>query len=217
MSINKYQEIFQQLFEQFEETLRDPDITRKLQRLPGVDETVDDIQNKLLNLMRDLNGFDANLQELISDMGGISEHKYNETHGTIPDEYVIVYFPSAKMMKVYAPTEIDDFLKHIRTNFRNIEYYEVVRDSHKQKIILIYDSIDDEELARLKKHIVNFCNQFLDEPILDLDVLVIKDLDSGQSELILNKYFVNNISEKELFCQKMMEYITDQEKNSHIS
>ena len=45
------------------------------------------------------------------------------------------------------------FLNEVTTTFKNYNFYEVVRDESRQKIIIIYEQTDPEELDKFKLYI----------------------------------------------------------------
>lgn len=170
--------------------------------------------NNLINVLAKEISKDHNLICLLEDLDGITKKDYHNTQ--IPNDYIIIYFPTADMIKFYKPGEIDKFIYQARAHFKDKEYWEVVRNNSEQKIIIVYDSSNKQEIDKLIKYIIKYSNMTFNSGIKSEDVITITDKKSNTSEIILNKY-ISNIKEKELFCEKLMEYIKSCENNTRMT
>lgn len=158
---------------------------------------------------------DHRLISILEELGGKPFSEY-ENIPTSKNDYIIIYFPKADMIKLYGPNELNSFASNIRTHFRNKEYYEVVRDNNRQKIIIIYDDTDQKQLNKLKLYILDFVSIYKLCDIDEQDITIIRNTDNNKSEIILNTY-VNNSEEKRNFCNRLMEYLVQKEGDSLMS
>ena len=174
------------------------------------------IAKLMSNLLTDLNYMNSIDHELIDTLQSLGSCTYDEIDES--NDYIILYFPTAALYKVYKPEDIDDFVKHMITYFRNKELYEIVKDNKKQKIIIMYDNIDDAELNKMKSYILQFTNTFFKtaDNLTEDDILILKNIENNQSEIIINRN-VNNVKETEVFCNSLVKYIQEQEGNGHIA
>lgn len=169
--------------------------------------------SNLTKLMKEEESKDHQLIGLLEDLDGISTKEY--TNMEIPKDYIIIYFPTADMIKFYKPEDIDKCIYQIRVHFKNKKFLEVVRNMSEQKIIIVYDSSNSSEINKLAKYIIQYSNMIFDNNLTIDDITTVIDKESDTSEIILNKY-INNIKEKEIFCKKLMEYIQQQEHNTRM-
>jgi len=142
---------------------------------------------------------------------------YSSIVQELAKDSMVIYFKTADLFKVYESDDFDEnFLKRIRTNYKKgREIYEVVDDSRPQKILVIIKSDNMEEIIKIKKYIVQFAKHT--HPISEDDLMTFNNEISGETEIVINKFYVPNSHARSEFILKLLQFITSKEKNTNIS
>lgn len=145
-----------------------------------------------------------NGNEIISDTD--IQSKLNE----IRDDSLIIYVKKAQLYKIYDPAKIDDFQNDEGTHYRRSEYgpaYEVVRDSHPQKLmIVITDEVEENRLPEIKAHILEYIKKtpaFSKTTTTDLKVYS----NDNNTEFVVSSLMFKNMDEKEKFIESFIKFI----------
>lgn len=138
----------------------------------------------------------------------------NELH----ENAIVIYFKSADLFRVYTPEEFETkFTYRINAEYRRSkDIYEVVNNSHPQKVIMIIKSDDMSELNKIKGYIVQYART-AGHSITENDLLIFKNTASGESEIVINKIVVPNAQARTDFIVKLTQYITNAEKSTNTA
>jgi len=166
-----------------------------------------DIKSKLEDLDETLKEY---LETTKGDNDVILDVDFPDKLREIPSDSLIIYVKKAQIFKVYNALGMEDFNLDEFTHYRKPEHgpvYEVVRDSHPQKLmIVITDDVKDERLRNIKQHIVDFtdCNpEFSKINISDLKVFS----NDNNTEFVVSSVKLQNISERDLFIESFTSYM----------
>lgn len=126
----------------------------------------------------------------------------------IADDSLIIYIKKAQLYKVYNTNGIGDFENDESTHYRNSRHgaaYEVVRDTHPQKLmIVIQDNIRDRRLLEIKKSIVEYIKKSgLSTNVNDLKVYS----SNNNTEFVISSIQLKNLNAKESFIEDFIMYM----------
>jgi hypothetical protein len=195
---------------------------RKLMAKMLSDETDDNIKDGCDILTKALNNYDQLDQNMIARLNDIfsndliKKKEYSDIIKAIGQGSTVVYFKSAQLFKVYKKTELESLLGgQLRTIYKQLnESFEMVPNESKQKIVMLCDSSLEDKIEPIKTHIVQFMINEGITQFTDNDIVCYKGKDA--LEIIINDYYVDSQEEHDKIVQKLLKYITQQEKSSNI-
>jgi hypothetical protein len=130
----------------------------------------------------------------------------------IRDDSLIIFVKKAQLYKIYNPEGLDDFEQDVGTHYRKSECgpaYEVVRDSHPQKLmIVVQDDIKDDSLNSIKQHILEFIKKKPTYSSMSTSDLTIYNCDNN-TEIVVGSLKFKNIHEKEQFIESFIVFMQD--------
>lgn len=175
------------------------------------------ITNHLIETLSHLNTvqeLDTSLQEYMNESntdGTLMPYDdFQNKMEDIEDDSLIIYIKKAQLFKVYNSNKLDEFERDNGTHFHKPEHgptYEVVRDSHPQKLmIVVNDDIKNEKLEEIKKHIVEFIKinpAFSKTTVKDLKVYN----NDNNTEFVVSSMRLKNMSGKEEFIENFIRFM----------
>jgi len=188
-----------------------------------LESDVDDTFKNAFNIMTDtFDNYESIDKDMVSRLNDIFSNdlvkraKFADIIKAIGQGSTVVYFKSAQLFKVYKPSELEQLLGgQLRTIYKQLnESYEVVPNDSKQKIVMLCDSSLEDRIGRIKTYIVQFMIREGISQFTDNDIVCYKGKDA--LEIIINDYYVDNQEEHDKIVQKLLKYITQQEKSSNI-
>lgn len=208
------------------------DMSKQLQdlkdKLSSVEISLDAMSLSQLKLLtekvNDLAIYTENVRKIDTDLQGY----YLENHHTknnnqiilyddfpnkmehIPNDALIIYIKKAQLYKVYNSNNLGDFINDNNTHFSKPHKfgtaYEVVRDSHPQRLMIIMNDIEDENLDEIKARILEYIEQNK-----DFSNTTIKDLktysDDISTEFMLSNIHLTDMAAKELFIERFIRFM----------
>jgi len=177
--------------------------------------------NRLLQLMLEfekdvceLENLDTSLQEYLYTTKNTHEIiQYNDFQNQmdkIPEDSLIIYIKKAQLYKVYESSKLEDFELDNNTHYRRREYgpaYEVVRDSHPQKLMIVVDDdLRNDKLTNIKNNIVEFVKtnpEFSSTGTDDLKVFANND----SMEFVVSSVQLQNLVTKEHFIERFIRFM----------
>jgi len=184
-----------------------------------VDDTVKDGFIAMKAIIDNYESIDKDMVERLNDIFSnnlIKKKEYADIIKAIGQGSTVVYFKSAQLFKVYKKTELETLLGgQLRTIYKQLnESYEVVPNESKQKIVMLCDSSLEDKIEPIKTHIVQFMINEGITQFTNKDIVCYKGKDA--LEIIINDYYVDSQEEHDKIVQKLLKYITQQEKSSNI-
>lgn len=152
----------------------------------------------------------------------ISDGDFKDKITEIGDDSLIIYVKKAQLYKVYNPDENGDtssilqsFVNDDNTKYRpgpyrnNGNVYEVVRDTHPQRLLIrISEDIDNNKIATIKKHVIEFTKKYTEFSNTTIEHLKVYGNDNGTEILVSNIHF-NNINERDEFIESFIKYMRE--------
>lgn len=133
----------------------------------------------------------------------------NKLNNISPDS-LIMYVKKAQIYKVYNVENLSDFEHDEGTHYRRQQYgpvYEVVRDTHPQKLmIVVQDDIQGEQLQNVKSHITEFIGKDPSLSKTQLSDLRVYSNDNN-TEFVVSSLRLKNMQEKELFIESFIRFM----------
>lgn len=194
----------------------------KLQMLlPYLDEWMDTVHNiKELDLpLRE--GMETSLEENSRHVI-IKDEEFKDKLNEIGDESLIIYIKKAQVYKVYNPDENGDtetmysnFVDDDNTKYRpkqnrnNGSVYEVVRDTHPQRLLItIAEDINSDKIEYIKKQIVEFINKHTEFSETNMSNLKVYGNDN-HTEFLVSDIQFKNIAERDEFMESFIKYMKE--------
>lgn len=129
----------------------------------------------------------------------------------IADDSTIIYLKNAEIYKVYAASASNELFDHMRTNFKIQPIYEVIRDQHPQKLVIVVDEPDYERLKNVEKNLTEFIKQNkCVSHDADPDIRILGN--KNKTEFLVTNVIFNNLMEKTVFTEKFVCYMSKKEK-----
>lgn len=180
------------------------------------------IHDCIKNLKRD---FDLDLNEWLVTTQNTNvvypAAGFQDKMNDMQEDSLIIYIKKAQLYKVYNTNNLEDFQNDENTHYRKSEYgpvYEVVRDSHPQKLmIVISDDIKNERMLNIKNDIIEFIKsstvpEFAQTTFADLKVYS----NDNNTEFVVSSVHLKNLSEKEYFIDEFIKFM-QQKGNEDIA
>lgn len=154
-------------------------------------------------------GLDEDLRDYMGGSGGqiIPYNEFESKQDEISSDSLIVYIKNAQIYKVYNPEQLDKFEYDESTHYHKREYgptYEVVRDKHPQKILIVVkDDIRGDALRQIKNSIIESVKtnpMYSDITVNDLRAYS----NENDTEFILNNVKVKNMEQKEKIIERLI-------------
>jgi len=185
----------------------------------SVDDSLKDAIDVMTNAFNNYEQLDHDMIARLNDIFSnelIKKKEYTDIIKAIGQGSTVVYFKSAQLFKVYKKIELEQLLGgQLRTIYKQFnESYELVSNESKQKIVMLCDVSLTSKIESIKTYIVEF---MINEGIInfnDSDIVCYKGKDA--LEIIINNYYVENQKEHNEIVEKLLKYITQQEKSSNI-
>jgi len=171
----------------------------------------------LLNKKRDhLLDLDESLKEYMhatkNNNEVIEDYEFHKKVEDISEDSLIIYVKKAQLYKVYNRDGIDDFTQDAGTHYRKSEYgptYEVVRDTHPQKLmIVVQDDIQEKKLNTIKQHIMEFISKKPTYSRMNKSDFMIYNCDNN-TEIVVSSLKFKNIQEKEIFIEEFIIFMQE--------
>jgi len=184
-----------------------------------IDDNIKDGCDILTNALNNYEQLDQSMIARLNDIFSndlIKKKEYADIVKAIGQGSTVVYFKSAQLFKVYKKTELETLLGgQLRTIYKQLnESFEVVPNESKQKIVMLCDISLEDKIERIKTYIVSFMVNEGITRFTDNDIVCYKGREA--LEIIINDYYVDNQEEHDKVVQKLLKYITQQEKSSNI-
>jgi len=202
------------------ETNQLPNNLREVSIIDGLNEEKRRLYNvKVLELKKykdSLLDLDLNLKEYMhatkNNNEVIDDLDFCEKVEDISNDSLIIYVKKAQLYKVYNPDGLDDFTQDAGTHYRRPEFgpaYEVVRDSHPQKLmIVVQNDIENNSLDSIKKHILEFIKKKPTHSRMTPSDLTVYNCDNN-TEIVISSLKFDNIHEKELFIESFIIFMQE--------
>jgi hypothetical protein len=183
----------------------------------------------ILDKLEELDNFIAKIEELDLDLNDalwygkqshlvIPETEFRAKLNEIDNDSLIIYIKKAQLFKVYNPEGFEDFKNDNNTMYRkpyNGPVYEVVRDSHPQKLIIsISDEIRDDRLQDIKKHLLEFTHKYPNYSHIKASDLKVYSNDNN-TEFMMSGVKMEDLKEKDDFIESLVLFM--QNKNNEIA
>lgn len=141
------------------------------------------------------------------------QHKLND----VAPESLIIYVKKAQLYKIYSLEGLKDFENDESTHYhRHNQYgpvYEVVRDAHPQKLMIVITDMQDASLVNeIKKNIMEFVENntsFVDKATMN-DLKVYNN--ENNAEFLLSNICMKNITEKDTYIEKFIKFMMQKGK-----
>lgn len=220
-SINKAKELLNEITDN---TNSDPGKLELL--LPYLDKWIDTMQN--------IKELDLSLQEgLKTSLGKESKHvimtndEFQNELNKIGEDSLIIYIKKAQVYKVYNPDSngntdsmYNDFVDDDNTKYRtkrtgnNGNVYEVVRDTHPQRLLItIVEDVNAEKIEHIKKLILEFVKKHTKFSETNMGNLKVYGNDKNTEFLVSNIHF-GNIVERDEFMEDFIKYMRESKGDS---
>ncbi len=129
---------------------------------------------------------------------------------TLEDDSILIYVKTAQLYGSYNKNSMDEFVRDDRMLYFNEErygpVYEVVRDSHPQKLVIVFTAeLQSQALREIKKHIQEFVKSELNIANCAADVRIYGD--GTDTEFIVNSVLLKDMTAKEGFIEKFIKYM----------
>jgi len=162
-------------------------------------------RESLLDLDIDFNQY---LCETKKDLEVYPANTFHSKLGTIRDDSLIIYVKKAQLYKVYKSDNIDEFQNDDNTHYRKSMYgpvYEVVRDTHPQKLVInIVDDVSDR-IQHIKTCIIEFLRTIPEFANTQTDLKIFGT--ENNTEFIINSILLKNLTEKENFIDDFIRFM----------
>ena len=207
-TINSKETRIQMIRKLMEQVLEDDNDDTFKESFSLVTDTIDNYESIDREMVTRLNSIFSN------DL--LKRENFDDIIKAISSGSTVVYFKSAQLFKVYKPLDVEQLLGgQLRTIYKQLnESFEVVPNDSKQKIVMLCDSSLENKIERIKKYIVNFMVKEGIIQFTDKDIVCYKGKEA--LEIIINDYYVDNQDEHDKVVQKLLKYITKEEKSSNI-
>lgn len=179
--------------------------SRKAAMLQKTIENFSKEVSSILDLDIDLNEY---MHETKQGNDVYHANTFQKELNNIADDSLIIYIKKAQLYKVYNSNGIGDFEMDESIHYRNSRHgaaYEVVRDTHPQKLmIVIQDNIRDRRLLEIKKNIVEYIKKSgLSTNVNDLKVYS----SNNNTEFVISSIQLKNLNAKECFIEDFIMYM----------
>lgn len=205
--VNNYAEILNTIKNLMELLLNDCNTSLK-SKLEDVLQSVQkycELDHEFANILRELsanNKHSSELQEM---------EQYQSAIKDVPPESTIIYFKEAGLFRVYSDEEFErTFACHVGTYFRGRKVYEIVDNNRPQRIFMLVNTRDIEELEKVQSYITSFLEikQIIGEVTI---------YDNGATYEIIIDYVVQNIGERLTFIHELTVHISNVENDPNCS
>jgi len=180
-------------------------ILKKTQKLTTYTDRINDLDTSLHEYLHRT----KKNNEIISDID--MQHRIKD----IDENSLIIYIKKAQLYKVYNSDTLEDFQQDEGTHYRRPQYgpvYEVVRDEHPQKVVVIVaDDIKDAKLKELKQHIVEFIKK--DSSFANTTIDLKAYSNNNKTEFVISSLRLPNIEAKEKFIEAFIKFMTKKGKD----
>lgn len=205
--------------------------SRKLQDLKPF---VEDLFERVMKARElDLDLRDGLLNTMVENENNqiISDEEFANMLSHIRDDALIVYIKKAQAYKVYNPSEdgnndqmLDTFVNDDNTKFRigpnrnNGPVYEVVRDTHPQRLLItIKDNIQSlSKIQKIKQQIVSFIKKHKEFAKTSVDNLKVYGNEQSTEFLVGNIIF-KNLQERDIFIERFIKYMKVEVKDHYTA
>lgn len=140
----------------------------------------------------------------------ISDLEFENKLGSIDSDSLIIYVKKAQLFKVYKPERIGDFENDDNTKYRRKEngpVYEVVRDAHPQRLlIVINDDMVEDQIQTIKRHIVKYIDEHVEFEKIAINDLKVYNNDNS-TEFLIRSIKFGNIYERDRFIENFTKYM----------
>jgi hypothetical protein len=193
------------------------------EKLDNLEPYIEDLVNKI-DKQRDLdlqlrNGLIETINEYNNNQI-VSDDEFSNMLSQIRDDALIIYIKKAQTYKVYNPSDdgynvdmLNNFVDDDNTKFRpgynknNGPVYEVVRDTHPQRLLItIKEDINAEKIQYIKQQIVEFTKKYKQFAETSIDNLKVYGNDNYTEFLVSNIQF-KNIHERDIFVERFINYM----------
>jgi hypothetical protein len=184
-----------------------------------VDGTFKEACDVMTNVIDNYESIDKDMVSRLNDIFSndlVKREKFTDIIKAIGQGSTVVYFKSAQLFKIYKQSELEQLLGgQLRTIYKQLnESFEVVPNASKQKIVMLCDISLETKIERIKTYIVQFMIGEGISQFTDSDIVCYKGKEA--LEIIINDYYVDSQEEHDKVVQKLLKYITQQEKSSNI-
>lgn len=198
-------------------------------KLKNLEPYIEDLANRVIK-QKDLDIVLRNgLIDTIGENGNnqiISDDEFSNMLSQIKDDALIIYIKKAQTYKVYNPAEdgdtnemLSNFVDDDNTKFRpghnrnNGPVYEVVRDTHPQRLLItIREDINTEKIKYIKHQIVEFTKKYKQFAETSIENLKVYGNDNFTEFLVGNIRF-KNIHERDTFVESFIKYMRECKKD----
>jgi len=162
--------------------------------------------------IKELNSLDIALQNGIKNMTSnetdiIAKEEFPRKLKNIRDDVLIIYIKNAQVYKKYKLEDLNEFRNHNNTVYRhNGPIYEVSRDSHKQKLMIVLADDEDNRLEVMQVYIIDFLKKY---PRLgktkNSDISIFQN--GSNIEFLVNNIQLSNLDEKQEFIDDFVMFM----------
>jgi hypothetical protein len=143
--------------------------------------------------------------------------EYEDIINSLQAGSVLIYFKPAQRIKIYKKEELNTLLGgELRTVYKQFPgAYEIVPNNFKQKIIIIGDITLWDKIPNIKNHILKFMNSKGLKEFKLSDIVAYKN--ETNVDIIINNYYVENSSERDVIVNELVEYIYTADRNDLVA
>jgi hypothetical protein len=162
--------------------------------------------------IKELNALDIALQNGIKNMtinetDIIGKEEFPRKLKSIRDDVLIIYIKNAQVYRKYKLDDLNEFRNHNNTVYRhNGPIYEVSRDSHKQKLMIVLADDEDNRLELMQGYIIDFLKKY---PRLgktkNSDISIFQN--GCNIEFLVNNIQLSNLDEKQEFIDDFVMFM----------
>jgi len=164
--------------------------------------------NELTEYIKELKLLDMDFQQHIKNDSPqddiIDSNDFSSKLNSIDDNRLIIYVKKAQLYRNYKPEHLNDFRNHNNTVYKyNGPVYEVARDTHCQKLMIVLMDEENGNLDTMQKYIIEFLKQYPNlAKINDSDIVIFKN--GPNIEFIVNSISLQNITEQQDFIDEFI-------------
>jgi len=189
------------------------------EKLQGLNSNISSAFQTLLDQLENSKLIDKELVQTLKNHLGedlVAKDLYKDVIEAIQKGSTVVYFKSAQLFKIYKKEELETLLSgHLRTVFKKInESYEIVPNDSKQKIIIMGEQSLVGDITHIKAHIKHFMQSKGISNFKEEDIVCFKN--DSMLEIIINNYYVDNTTERDVIVKDLLHYIFQKDKNTNI-